>query len=86
MHLLDTEVDLKSGMLTIRQTKFAKSRQVPMHSSTVEALRQYRSQRNLHIEVSDETPFFVGTRGRHLGHALDSHARFIVSSLAYVIN
>jgi len=71
VHLLDTEVDLKSGMLTIRQTKFAKSRQVPMHSSTVEALRQYRSQRNLHIEVSDETPFFVGTRGRHLGHALD---------------
>jgi len=42
-----------------------------MHSSTVEALRQYRSQRNLHIEVSDETPFFVGTRGRHLGHGLD---------------
>jgi len=39
VHLLDTEVDLKSGMLTIRQTKFAKSRQVPMHSSTVEALR-----------------------------------------------
>ena len=71
VHLLDTEVDLKSGMLTIRQTKFAKSRQVPMHSSTVEALRQYRSQRNLHIEVSDETPFFVGTRGRHLGHGLD---------------
>lgn len=71
VHLLDTEVDLTSGMLTIRQTKFAKSRQVPMHSSTVEALRQYRSQRNLHIEVSDETPFFVGTRGRHLGHGLD---------------
>jgi integrase len=71
VHLLDTEVNLKSGMLTIRQTKFAKSRQVPMHSSTVEALRQYRSQRNLHIEVSDETPFFIGTRGRHLGHSLD---------------
>jgi integrase len=71
LHLLDLDVDLKSGMLTIRQTKFAKSRQVPMHPSTVEVLRQYRSQRNLHIEVSDETPFFVGTRGRHLGHALD---------------
>lgn len=72
LHLLDLDVDLKSGMLTIRQTKFAKSRQVPMHPSTLEVLRQYRSQRNLHIEVSDETPFFVGTRGRHLGHALDS--------------
>lgn len=72
LHLLDTDVDLKWGMLTIRQTKFAKSRQVPMHPSTVDVLRQYRSQRNLYIEVSDETPFFVGTRGRHLGHALES--------------
>jgi integrase len=70
VHLLDTDVDLKFGMLTIRQTKFAKSRQVPMHPSTIEALRLYRSQRNSYIEVSDETPFFVGTRGRLLGHEL----------------
>lgn len=70
VHLLDTDVDLKCGMLTIRQTKFAKSRQVPMHPSTTEVLRQYRSQRNLYIEVTDETPFFVGTRGRLLGHGL----------------
>jgi integrase len=70
VHLLDTDVDLKCGMLTIRQTKFAKSRQVPMHASTTEALRQYRSQRNSYIEVIDETPFFVGTRGRLLGHGL----------------
>ena len=70
VHLLDTDVDLKCGMLTIRQTKFAKSRQVPMHPSTTEVLRQYRSQRNLYIEVTDVTPFFVGTRGRLLGHGL----------------
>ena len=42
LHLLDTDVDLKLGMLTIRQTKFAKSRHVPLHPSTVDALRQYR--------------------------------------------
>ena len=70
VHLLDTDVDLKYGMLTIRQTKFAKSRQVPMHPSTTEVLRQYQSQRNLYIEVTDETPFFVGSRGRLLGHEL----------------
>jgi integrase len=70
VHLLDADVDLKYGMLTIRQTKFAKSRQVPMHPSTVEALGQYRSQRNSYIKVIDETPFFVGTRGRLLGHGL----------------
>jgi integrase len=71
VHLLDTDVDLKSGMLTIRQTKFAKSRHVPLHPSTVEVLKHYRSQRNVSIKVMDDTPFFIGTRGRHLGHGLD---------------
>jgi integrase len=70
VHLLDTEVDLKSGMLTIRQTKFAKSRHVPLHHSTVDALKKYRLIRNSSIEVTDETPFFVGSRGRLLGHEL----------------
>lgn len=71
MHLLDTEVDLKSGTLTIRKTKFAKSRHVPLHTSTIEALQRYRALRNSHVEVTDDTPFFIGTRGRHLGHGLD---------------
>jgi integrase len=70
LHLLDSDVDLKLGMLAIRQTKFAKSRHVPVHPTTAEALRQYRSRRNLHIEVTDETPFFIGARGRRLGRPL----------------
>ena len=70
VHLLNTEVDLRQGMLTIRQTKFAKSRYVPLHSSTVDALKQYRSLRNPQIEVTGETPFFVGSRGRRLGKHL----------------
>jgi integrase len=70
LHLLDSDVDLKAGILTIRQTKFAKSRYVPLHPSTVGALRQYQSLRNRHIEVSDETRFFVGDRGRRLGQPL----------------
>jgi integrase len=71
VHLLDTDVDLKSGMLTIRQTKFAKSRHVPLHPSTIEVLKHYRAQRNLFVEVTDDTLFFIGTRGRYLGHGLD---------------
>lgn len=70
VHLLDADVDLKWGMLTVRQTKFAKSRQVPLHPSTVEALKRYRSLRNFHVEITDETPFFVGTRGKRRGHGL----------------
>jgi len=82
VHLLNTEVDLKLGMLTIRQTKFTKSRYVPLHSSTVDVLRQYQSLRNPQVEVSDETPFFVGTRGRRLGQQLGlRQVRRVFSSL-----
>jgi integrase len=69
--LQDADVDLKSGMLTIRRTKFAKSRQIPVHPSTTNALKRYRALRNHHVEITDETPFFVGTRGRHRGCRLN---------------
>jgi integrase len=70
LHLLDADVDLCSGLLTVRRTKFAKSRQLPLHPSTLEALRAYRRQRDGQIARSDETPFFVGTGGRPQGCAL----------------
>ena len=70
IHLLDADVDFKRGMLTIRQTKFAKSRQVPLHPSTLEALQRYRGLRDFHVDATDEMPFFVGTRGRRRGHGL----------------
>jgi len=70
VHLRNADVDLKSGMLTVRATKFAKSRQVPLHPSSVEALKRYRGQRDSQVEVTDETPFFVGTRGQRRGQGL----------------
>lgn len=80
LHLLDLDVDLKLGMLTIRQTKFAKSRHVPIHPSTIEVLKQYRSKRNLYIAATEDTPFFISTRGRRLGQQLSmeqAHRVFI---------
>lgn len=66
------DVDLKTGMLTIQRTKFAKSRQVPLHPSTVEALRRYRRLRDPLIEFTEDTPFFVGSRGQRRGHQLST--------------
>jgi site-specific recombinase XerD len=66
MHLLDADVDLKLGMLTVRQTKFAKSRQLPLHPSTVEALRCYRRMRNRHLKLTSDMPFFVSKKGKAL--------------------
>lgn len=68
--LRNSDVDLKTGMLTVQRTKFAKSRQVPVHPSTLERLRRYRRLRDPLIELTEETPFFVGSRGRRRGQPL----------------
>jgi integrase len=45
-----------------------------MHLSTVEALRRYRWMRELAGESAQEnSPFFVGTRGRRRGLPLSTH-------------
>jgi len=71
--LRNEDVDLKYGMPTIHRTKFGKSRQIPMHPSTVEALRRYLWIRNLagNFEQND-SPLFIATRGRRRGLPMDS--------------
>ena len=70
LHLLNSDVDLALGLLTVRCTKFAKSRELPLHPSTVEALARYRDLRHRFVPVSAKMPFFVSTRGRLLGKPL----------------
>ena len=68
LSLRNADVDLKQGMLLIRKAKFGKSRQVPMHPSTIEALRRYRRTLDRSGESTDpEAAFFIGTRGRRHG-------------------
>ena len=68
--LRDADVDLKSGVLTIRRSKFGKSRLVPLHPSAVQALARYRARRARHVPATPDTPLFITTRGRLLGHAV----------------
>ena len=67
IHLRDADVDLRRGMLTIRQTKFAKSRQLPIHPTTIKALARYRKQRERHLLTTAGMPFLISSRGRRLG-------------------
>ena len=46
LHLDKPDVDLDQGILTIRRTKFGKSRHVPVHSSTVDRLKEYAEKRD----------------------------------------
>ena len=70
IHLREADVDLKRGWLTVRESKFAKSRQVPLHLSTVEALARFRQRRRREVSTTPETAFFTGTRGQRLGQPL----------------
>ena len=82
IHLRDEDVDLKHGMLTIRQTKFAKSRQLPLHPSTVKALKHYRRQRARYVPTTTDSPFLIGSRGRCLGQPLgDRQAHRVFNAL-----
>ena len=68
------DVDLRRGLLTIRRTKFAKSRQVPLHPSTAKALGRYRWTRDVAgASRDDDAPFFIGTRGRLFGKPISVH-------------
>ena len=70
LHLRDADIDLKRGMLTIQQTKFAKSRLLPVHPTTVAALAKYRKARAPHMATVADMPFLVSSRGRRLGKPL----------------
>ncbi len=72
VRLRNADVDLKDGMLTVLRTKFAKSRYVALHPSTVESLRRYRRLRDRLAPFTEETPFFVGSRGRRRGQRLST--------------
>ena len=59
------DVDLASGVLTVRQSKFGKSRLLPLHPTTADALRRYLRRRDrLHPHPSTPAVFIspAGTR------------------------
>ncbi|SRR5258708_5293374 len=66
---LDREdVDWKHGVLIIRKTKFGKSRQVPLHESTVAALTTYARLRDRLFPRPITPAFFVSKKGTRLWH------------------
>jgi integrase/recombinase XerD len=61
---LDREdVDLEDGILTIRRTKFGKSRLVPLHESTRQILATYAHERDQVVQRPTTAAFFLSERG-----------------------
>ncbi len=74
--LLREDADMDTGTLTIREAKFGKSRHIPLHRSTWDALRRYSDERD-HLPTRRASRFFfTGDRGRGLNHA-NPHFSFI---------
>ena len=61
-----SDVDLKNGILAIRQTKFGKSRFVPIEDSTCAALAQYAERRHEFCPHPQTDGFLVSERGTRL--------------------
>ena len=66
MHMDREDVDLDQGRLIIRQTKFRKTRLVPLHATTTVALRAYAEVRDQAILNPMCDRFFVNRRGTPL--------------------
>lgn len=74
IHLRSEDVDWNEGLLTIRDTKFGKSRCVPLHCTTLEVLRRYAQRRDRFLrggwrgESAQRASglFFVSNRGTAL--------------------
>jgi integrase len=60
------DVDFAAGVLRIRETKFGKTRQAPLHPTTVEALAAYARRRDQLSRRPGEQAFFVSPAGTRL--------------------
>jgi integrase len=63
LHLYRDDVDLLNGVLTIRGSKFGKTRYVPVHPSTQRALQRYARLRDRRCRTPASPHFFLSDRG-----------------------
>ncbi|MBO0866708.1 MAG: tyrosine-type recombinase/integrase, partial [Mycobacterium sp.] len=66
IRLDSTDVDWDRGVLLVRESKFGKSRHVPLHPSTIEALNSYAERRGDYQPLPGNQSFFVSLTGRRL--------------------
>lgn len=61
------DVDLKNGVVAVLAGKQKKQREVPLHATTVSALRDYARLRDTCFKDLSTPAFFVSARGRRMG-------------------
>jgi integrase/recombinase XerD len=64
--LENDDIDRTEGLLTIRHTKFGKSRCLPLHPTTQQALCRYVKRRDRVYPIPNSPSFFVSAQGTRL--------------------
>jgi len=66
LNLKSTDIDWTEGVLTIRNSKFDKSRLLPLHPSTIEVLTNYAAHRDRLFSPRQGLSFFPSNNGNRL--------------------
>jgi integrase len=78
------DIDWDEGIVTVWNSKFHKSRALPVHPSTLDALRRYDRIRDEHIPRPKDASFFVSTAGTRLNNDDDKTFRRLVRQVGLI--
>lgn len=70
------DLDRQEGVITVRDAKFGKSREVPLHSTTLEAIEDYTRHRNRRFHRPQDPAFFLSLAGSRLFYS-NVHLTFL---------
>jgi integrase len=81
------DIDWSTAVLTVRQSKFHKSRRIPMHPSVIEPLQAYAVARYRAHPLLPHSTFFVTTAGRPLPYeaARETFAMLVQQAIPDVV-
>ena len=68
LRLTRNDINFTDGVLTVWETKFRKSRHVPLHDTAVEALNEYADLRDRRVPYSQTPHFFLTDDGQPFGY------------------
>jgi len=68
LRLTRVDVDFQSQTITVRQTKFSKSRIVVLHPTATEALQEYAQFRDCYLPYPQSPAFFLSDDGSAFSH------------------
>ncbi|MDZ7619198.1 MAG: tyrosine-type recombinase/integrase [Patescibacteria group bacterium] len=69
LRLVQDDVDFGQGLLIVRETKFRKTRLVPLHPTAVTALQTYAETRSRILKASRSDRFFLSDQGLGLPYS-----------------